>query len=188
MVGLAKGRISLSEWVDDFNVTFKREQNLIKQAISLDDIVMSVVHVGSTSIMEALSRPIIDILVTVPSIASVKPYLKKMAIVGYQIVPNKTFKDVLYFEKYNGDGLYSTLYLTKENSETAKKILSVKKYLSSHGNLLNELNEIKRKVIKKGASKEKMYNSKKYSFLKKIEKMARKDSEIKVQIKKPTFK
>lgn len=88
--------IYLEEYDEQWPAWFKAEAAQISQA--LDVPLRDVHHIGSTAVVGLSSKPIIDLLVTVPALATVDDYLDRLRPLGY------SFRDVkdagrIFYEK-----------------------------------------------------------------------------------------
>src|SRR5215472_10086277 len=79
---------------------FAEEAAALKAA--LGDLALSIEHVGSTSVPGLIAKPIIDIQVSVGSLASLKPFMHPMTRLGYTHLrdPDPVFeRSYPYFHK-----------------------------------------------------------------------------------------
>lgn len=170
IIGLPKDRVSFLQHTDDFDVAYKREENLIQDIFGSD--VVNVCHIGSTSIKGVDARPVIDILLVVKDVNKIASKLRKLNIIGYTFAESKFFKDGLFLEREVGELITHNLYIGNENSESVTDILNFKRYLDFHEIAIDEYNKIKGKLAQKYRDNCVKYNKKKVPFIKRTLKVA----------------
>ena len=75
-------RIQLAEYDPDWPAAFDREQTIIAQALGRG--IVELHHIGSTAIAGIAAKPLIDIMVTVPSLSPLESaYTAPLESIGY---------------------------------------------------------------------------------------------------------
>ena len=74
---------------------FQAEASRIQEA--LGPLALRVEHVGSTAVAGLVAKPVIDVQVTVPSVAFLSRYSKPLASIGYAFVSLGAFDAVYPF-------------------------------------------------------------------------------------------
>ena len=75
-------QVKLVPWKEEWNNTYLQEKERIKKALECAGIEAEIFHVGSTSIRDMISKPIIDILIC--PVLSPDECLKPLESLGYQ--------------------------------------------------------------------------------------------------------
>lgn len=111
----------------------------------VDDIAISIEHVGSTSVPGLAAKPIIDASVVVPDEERVKTAIQRLAQLGYVhrgnlgIEGREAFHPPPTMEKHH-------LYLCPQGSLGIKNHLAVRDYLRQHPRAAQEYGELKKKL------------------------------------------
>ena len=94
MIGLQRGRVALcehqNEWENIATETIKDIKNIF------GDNALDIQHIGSTSIYDIKSKPIIDIAVGVSSFEGLRDVLSRLEQKGYERRINRFSSDLLY--------------------------------------------------------------------------------------------
>ncbi len=153
-----------SSWRDDFNVI----SNLIKEA--LQELNISIEHVGSTSVSGLASKPIIDIDVVFyeeAEFGSIKGRLEKL---GYYHNGNQDIPDREVFKRSNSapkhtvlDFIKHHLYVCPVHSDELQRHILFRDYLMAH----NEA-RILYQTLKYEIAHESNQDRKKYAELKEL--------------------
>lgn len=129
------------KWVSDF-AAIKRE---IEGA--LDDLILRIEHVGSTSVKGLSAKPIIDIDVVMKDYSVFDEIVTRLAKIGYQyegdlgIRHREAFRyqDKLHLQKHH-------LYVCPQFSEELHRHITFRDYLRTHAEAVQEYSEIKEKA------------------------------------------
>jgi|AntAceMinimDraft_9_1070365.scaffolds.fasta_scaffold28725_1 GrpB-like predicted nucleotidyltransferase (UPF0157 family) len=153
------------EWVQKY----EKEKEIIKNI--LGDKVLSIEHIGSTSVKGMWAKPQIDILVIVELLKDVDDFKEEMEEAGY-IYEEK-------FEKYNeryftrdassGERLVS-IHIREKNNPQNTPLLYFRDYLRAHPEAAKEYSEVKRKAYEKGADRVEYIKEKRDVFKKLLKK------------------
>ena len=117
--------------------------------IVLGDLIISIEHVGSTSVVGLAAKPIIDIDVVIKDYSFFSDVIKRLNSIGYIHEGNLGIKDREAF-KYEGKKHLQThhLYVCPQNSEELKRHIIFRDYLRKHPDAVEYYSRIK----KEGAS------------------------------------
>jgi GrpB-like predicted nucleotidyltransferase (UPF0157 family) len=119
-------------------VRFRIESQLLH--VALVDLHPVVEHIGSTSIPGLAAKPVIDMLVGVPSLGTFEPYAERLAVYGYEYIPEyeRVLPDRRFFKRVvrgvrthhvhvvEKDGLYWKRYLKFRNNLRADAWLAAR--------------------------------------------------------------
>ena len=81
--GAEKRVIEIISYDDSWPIKYAEHENIIKETLS--NIIVSIEHIGSTSVPRLSAKPIIDILLVVKDSSNEDEYLNKMESAGYQL-------------------------------------------------------------------------------------------------------
>jgi GrpB-like predicted nucleotidyltransferase (UPF0157 family) len=81
--GVEKPRLELVGYDQRWPGMFRDQQDRIRSA--LVGVVITVKHIGSTSVPGLAAKPIIDVVVTVPDITAEEDYLTPLLMAGYEL-------------------------------------------------------------------------------------------------------
>lgn len=172
-MGLKKGSVRLEEYNDNWvNLYELEKQNLEKL---LDNIYLSIEHIGSTAIKGLKAKPIIDIAVGVKKLTDFErvknhfkdyPYSYKF---GYD-------NDEVLIRRHQEDLTTHLIHLMEIESDRYKNTIIFRNYLNSHKNDLKKYQKLKENLAIKYADNRPMYTSSKNEFIQSILKKAKKDS------------
>ena len=80
-MGLNKDKVELQEYTTKWHESYLEEEKVLKEV--LKDILLEIEHVGSTSIPNLKSKPIVDIGIAVKDLKEVEKYAKALEDAGY---------------------------------------------------------------------------------------------------------
>lgn len=110
---------------------FRAEASRIQQSLGL--LALRVEHVGSTAVPGLGAKPVIDIQVTVPSIAPASRYTELLASIGYTFVSLGEFDGVYpYFCKPTVWPSTHHIHLCQPGSDEERNHLAFRDYLREH--------------------------------------------------------
>lgn len=90
----------MSEYDVNWEEQFLYEKRSIQEVIG--HAILGIEHIGSTSIKGLKAKPIIDILLGVPSIEVVSELIEALRIIGYEYVPKPELMERRFLEKGYG--------------------------------------------------------------------------------------
>jgi GrpB-like predicted nucleotidyltransferase (UPF0157 family) len=130
-------------------------------------------HIGSTSIAGMVSKPIIDMMVSVPTIECATSLIPVLEADGYIYRPDGSLADRVYFNKRNEIGDTHHISLTTLNSIFWNEKITFRNCLQSKPKLAEEYLKLKRELSIKFANDRKSYTKGKEKFVYDIIDMAR---------------
>ncbi len=150
---------------------FQQESQLI--TVALGQNVVTIHHIGSTSIANIYAKPIIDMLVEVKDIHQVDDCNLAMKELNYEIMGEYGIPGRRFFYKLNtlGERKYH-LHIFKINSSEVERHLAFRDYLIVHPKEAQKYSELKRKFAQKYPYNIEKYMDGKHSFIKEIEGIA----------------
>jgi len=171
-IGLKRGTVELSPYDDAWPRLFEAEKQQI--LVALDGLIFELEHVGSTSVPGLAAKPLID---TIASMRSLSDYTKAIAplrALGYEFMPERVFKDRVFFPKGPRDNRTFHLSLVKENSEQWIDTLLFRDYLRDHPTERHEYQALKQKLALKFADNRQRYTEAKRGFISSVLELSRK--------------
>jgi GrpB-like predicted nucleotidyltransferase (UPF0157 family) len=173
MIGLKRGMVRLVKYNPRWKENFKLEAKKIKKILGKD--ALNIWHVGSTSIPGMPAKPIIDIIIAVPSLKTADKYAKQLKKIGYKLKKNdKKTKQRLFFTKGPEEKRTHYLHVGKTESAYVLDTVLFKDYLIKHKNAAKEYAKLKMELAEKYQNKREIYTKKKDEFIGGIIKKARK--------------
>ena len=177
MIGLKRGTVKLVKYNPKWEQGFRREAKKIKKVF--DKNVFDIQHVGSTAIPGILAKPIIDMVLIVPSLQKAKHYVKKLQAIDYELAKNDARKERLFFTKGSEQKRTYYLHVGEIGSDYAEDMILFRDYLRSHKDTAREYSKLKKQLGEKYQSTREIYTVKKEKLIKEIIKKAKKSLRIK---------
>ncbi|NGX48595.1 MAG: hypothetical protein K940chlam5_00183 [Candidatus Anoxychlamydiales bacterium] len=167
-----KDSVAISGYNSQWPLLYKEESKLILSV--LNGWIESIDHIGSTSIPNLASKPIIDILIGVKSLKDADRHcVERLESIGYQYI--KKYEEKIperrFFVKYKDGNRFVHIHLTEKNNDFWKRHIAFRDYLRKKPKIVKEYEELKRKLATFCESREE-YTFAKSAFIKTIEKKA----------------
>ncbi|HEV7449100.1 MAG TPA: GrpB family protein [Candidatus Paceibacterota bacterium] len=170
-LGLQRGTVKLSEHDSSWKDIFDAEKIELQKIF--EDSIIGVEHIGSTSIPGIKAKPILDLMVAIPSLDGWKEYENGLQKLGYQFRTDfrETQGNVL-FVKGPEDSRTHYLKLTELGSDFWVEHLLFRDFLISHPESRQEYEDIKTTLLETYKGDRKPYTEGKKAFIEKILKLA----------------
>ena len=146
---------------------FAGEAEAIRQV--LGDVLIGIEHVGSTSVPGLTSKPVIDIVVTVTSLAAGTAAIRALEALGYDCrgengIPGRLFfrKGAIEFKRTHH------LHLIEAGHEQWESMLAFRDYLRSHPGDARRYEELKRALAVKFRDNRSAYTNGKAEFVRAV--------------------
>ncbi|WP_297244450.1 GrpB family protein [uncultured Brachyspira sp.] len=155
---------------------YREEESKIKNIIN--DILISIHHIGSTSIENLKAKPIIDMLAVVDDINKVDRYNNDFANIGYKAMgENGIAKRRFFMKDYIDDNgtqkRFSHIHIFDINNKfDIERHLAFRDFLMANKNIAEEYVKIKLEALKNCNNDIELYCNYKDKFIKDIEKKA----------------
>jgi len=136
-------------------------------------------HIGSTAVANLAAKPVIDIMIGVPSLQLAdQHYLELIKSLGYTYVPEYEAQtpDRRYFRKKNDGIATHHIHLVEHNGPWWKRHIQFRNYLRAHPRAVQEYGDLKKNLAPKFSDTNE-YAKAKTEFIKKIEALAEKQEE-----------
>ncbi|MBI2410402.1 MAG: GrpB family protein [Candidatus Kerfeldbacteria bacterium] len=149
---------------------FQAEKKLLLKHLGNLDIH----HIGSTSIPGLSAKPVIDIVVLIPSLEDAQKYLLSLAELGYEYKPAQSSQERYFFVKGNPAQFHLSLAQPEKFSYWKRQVFFLD-YLREHPDALRQYEELKKDLIKKFPDAGPQYTEGKSEFIQYILLLAEKE-------------
>lgn len=122
---------------------FKNEAQALKEVLSAE--IISIDHIGSTSVPNLYAKPIIDILITVKDISKLDNYNNMLAEMRYEAMGENGISGRRYFQKGRDDRTHH-LHVYEKGNQHVHRHLAFKDYLINHPNEVEDYGQLKLKL------------------------------------------
>jgi len=150
---------------------FESEAQQVKQA--LGDNVVTIHHIGSTSIPYIYAKPIIDLLVEVQAIADVDRHNDNMIKLGYEVMGEYGIPGRRYFRKETASGTRTHhVHVFEVASPEVKRHLAFRDFMIAHPEYAQQYSELKRQLAAQHHDDIDSYMHGKHEFIQEMERQA----------------
>lgn len=149
------------EWTNMFN----NEKIVLAQI--LNDELISIHHIGSTSVPGLIAKPIIDILIVVKDINKINDYDAALELIGYEAKGENGIPNRRYFQK-GGDNRTHYLHIYELNDFNITRHIAFRDYLIAHPEQANRYADKKIELVRQNVTAIEAYIEGKDDLVKKI--------------------
>lgn len=149
---------------------YNEEKKLIKKILGKNLVLIE--HIGSTSVPNLKSKPIIDILVSVNSLVEVDLKQKEFESIGYEYMGEFGIKGRRYLRKGGDERTHQIHIFHKHDKNNLIRHIAFKYYLIKHPDIRDAYGELKESLAKKFPYDIDSYCDGKDAFIKKHEELA----------------
>lgn len=175
-MGLKVGEVKLEKWNSRWREDFEAEkQNLLK---FFGDAVMSIYHIGSTSVKGLDAKPIIDIAVGMNKLSDFEKVRGKFEETSQYSVKLDNAPDEILIRKGPEDNRTHFIHVMEQNSERLKSSIAFRNLLQNNPEARNEYLELKRELAKRFPHDRKSYTSGKDNFIQRKLQCSSKPTEV----------
>jgi GrpB-like predicted nucleotidyltransferase (UPF0157 family)/gluconate kinase len=157
--------VVVSEYDDDWPALFRQIAEPVRRA--LEDIVVAVEHVGSTSVRGLAAKPVIDVDVVVRSAEDVPVATELLRQLGYVYQGDKGIAGREAF-MWPPHAPRHHLYVVVANSEPHADHLQFRDYLRQHPEVAREYAELKRTLADQHSGDRERYTEAKAEFISRV--------------------
>ena len=161
-------KVKLSEYNPEWVQLFREEKERIAE--KLGNKIVTIEHIGSTSVSGLGAKPIVDILLGVRKISDADEFIPKMEELGYEY--RNHFENVMPYRRYFTKPEHYHVHTVEVTSEFWRRHLLFRDYLRAHDDKRNEYNKLKKELAEREWNDVNDYAYAKTDFIKKIEKDA----------------
>jgi GrpB-like predicted nucleotidyltransferase (UPF0157 family) len=150
-----------SEWPTQFHAI--REELLLVFA----PMVITIEHIGSTSVPGLAAKPVIDVLLGARSLAEIESKIKPLSDIGYSYVPKYEREIPMrrYFVKAQATSLRVHLHAVELNSRIWQEHLAFRDALRADANLRAQYQTLKLRLAEEFADDKSAYTTAKGPFI-----------------------
>lgn len=135
----------------------------------LQDEIINIYHIGSTSIENMSAKPIIDILIEVKDVNNINNYQNILVKNHYQCLGENGIEKRYYLEKYENDIEILHVHIFSYGNKEIRRHLNFRRYLLEHQDAFNQYLKIKTEAAKLFADHRSKYQMYKDEFCKEID-------------------
>lgn len=166
-MSLKVGTVVLEEYNSNWKEMYKKEEENLKNL--LQDNVIEIRHVGSTSIEGLSAKPVIDIMVTVRKLEDVENFKHLFTKeLGYDFRDDGGVKGEYLVRKGSEDARTHFIHIIEDKSERYENFVYFKEYLESHPEKIEEYRKLKEELSQKYSDDRKRYTNGKNEFIQNI--------------------
>ena len=166
-VGLKRGILEIMDYREDYAKIYEEEkENLLK---IYKDKISSIEHVGSTSIKNIKSKPIVDILVQTDDLEDFIKFTESNVEGDIYTVKKEPTLGGDYLIRKEEDGkVKAFIHVYKTGDMNGITSIMFRDYMNSHEDEKKHYEELKIELYKKYKNDRKQYTLGKYKYIKKI--------------------
>lgn len=165
-----KRKVEVVSYNPNWKKMYKEESEKVKNI--LNDIIIDIHHIGSTSIPGIKAKPVIDILVEVKNIEVVDRYNNKMKELGYEAMGEHGIPKRRFFRKRENKRTHH-IHIFQVGNEEIERHINFKEYLVAHPDKAREYSKLKEKLANKYTHDVENYINSKSDFIKEIDRKAK---------------
>ncbi|MEI5891958.1 GrpB family protein [Bacillus cereus] len=161
MLGLPYGKVFLVPWTEEWAIEFIKEKQFIEEQIG--EHIVTIHHIGSTSIPHLSAKPIIDIAIELEDYTDGLKCVKKLELLNY-----KYRKDVLPERYYLNKGEPRThqIHMYERGNKYLIEQLSFRDYLRNNATARMQYEQLKMRLSQANHNNKHKYAEEKTSFIK----------------------
>lgn len=166
-----KQRITIEEYNIKWDSEFYKLQLLINNVIN--ELVLSIEHVGSTAVKGLVSKPILDIDIVIEDYEIFPEVVKRLETIGYYHQAEWSFKGRETFDRKDAFIPWSEentvwmehhLYVCDKNSEELRRHIAFRDYLREHEDVAVEYGRLKEELARESKNRS-SYSEGKTAFI-----------------------
>ncbi|MGH0925140.1 GrpB family protein [Bacillus pacificus] len=155
-----KQRITIEEYNIKWESEFNKLQTLINDV--MEDSILSIEHVGSTSIKGLAAKPVLDIDIVIEDYGFFPKVVTKLEAIGYYHQAKWSYKGREAFGRKDAFVPWSEestvwmehhLYVCDKNSEELRKHIAFRDYLREHDDVAGEYGRLKEELARESKSR-----------------------------------
>lgn len=172
-MALKRGIVELKEYNEKWKSEYESEKKFLIE--KLGDEIIEIHHIGSTSIPELKAKPVIDILVVIPSLDDIENIENILKDYDYSNRGPQGVPDRCFFAKGPEDARTHYIHFTEPGSDTYYNQIYFKRYLIDHPEYIDKYCSLKKDLAEKYVDERPKYTQGKNNFIKEIIELAKKE-------------
>lgn len=163
-LGLERGTVRLAEHNEDWHRLFEEEEFRLSKAVN--GAAFEIEHIGSTAICGISAKPILDIMIGVPTYTSELSFRPQIESLGYEYKGEDGVPERHFF----GKGVPRTVHLNvvEKDGEFWSKHIAFREHLRNDRAAAVKYDLLKRSLAKRFASDRESYTNGKEEFVRQI--------------------
>ena len=164
---------------------FRIESQLLHVALS--ELKPAIEHIGSTAIPGLSAKPIIDMLVGVESLAAFESQAKRLAVYGYQYIPDyeRALPDRRFFKRVVNGVRTHHVHVVEKNGVYWKRYMKFRNSLRDDALLAARYADVKRRLAARHSFDRDAYTNGKTGFIEAVLAMPPRDSQSVAMLRPP---
>jgi len=128
-------------WVSEY----EQEKNRLVEA--LDDVIVGIHHIGSTSVKGLSAKPVIDIIIESDSLEKLDAVSSQFEDLGYEVMGEFGIMGRRYYRKGRGRRSHQ-IHAFRVGDPNIHRHIAFRDYLAAHPEIMREYQELKRRLVK----------------------------------------
>lgn len=165
-MGLKVGEVKLEPWTPEWGISFESEKARLLHFFS--DLNPDIQHVGSTSIKGLDAKPIIDILVGLPSLSDFENVRATFESLPDYSIKSDSDPDEILIRKGSEENRTHFIHVVSQASPRYDNMLKFRDILRSNPAVRQDYSELKHQLAEQYPHDREHYTSSKSSFITRI--------------------
>jgi GrpB-like predicted nucleotidyltransferase (UPF0157 family) len=158
--------ITIEGYNPNWSKQFENEKGKLKEILS--DKVISIEHIGSTSVEGLGAKPILDIAIGINDLEIVNEFIEPLKQLGYEFVYHKEFPERRFFRKEKWRAGTHHLHFYQFEGEHWNNQILFRNYLRNNPDVLIEYNQLKIDLARNYRFDREAYTENKAPFIQKV--------------------
>jgi len=167
--------ITIEIYNSNWSKQFEEEKVKLKEILA--DKVISIEHIGSTSIEGLGAKPILDIAIGVNDLEVVSEFIDPLKQIGYEFVYHKEFPERRFFRKGQWRAGTHHLHFYQFEGEHWNNQILFRNYLRNNPDVLKEYHQLKVDLAEKFRFDRVSYTENKSPFIQNVLQKAKKEKQ-----------
>ena len=163
IIGLQRKKVILFPYNTEWKKIYKKEEKLLISV--LENQVLDIQHIGSTSVPGVKAKPIIDIVIAVKRIKDVERLIKSVKKLGYEYKCEAGVKGRYFFVKGSEEKRTHYIHMVRLGGKQWKNLTYFREYLLENKENIKKYNELKENLAKEYKNDRDTYTKKKSLFI-----------------------
>jgi GrpB-like predicted nucleotidyltransferase (UPF0157 family) len=162
-IGLARGTVKIVPYQPGWRDLFLQEALLLRSVMG--PAVLAIEHIGSTSLEGMPAKPIIDLMVAVPSLEESKRWIARLAALTYEWRPDTGVPDRVLFAKGPRNKRTHHLSLAEQTSHFYRDKVLFRDFLRLNQEAFEKYRLLKQQLATEHAQDRAVYTKGKEAFV-----------------------
>ena len=174
-IGLARGTVRLVPYQPGWRDLFVQEALLLRSVMG--ESALDIEHIGSTALEGMPAKPIIDLMVAIPSLTEAQRWIPLLEGLTYEFRPEAGVPDRLFFAKGPRHHRTHHLSLAEPTSYFYRSKRLFLNFLRLHPDSFAEYRRLKEQLVTQHAQDRALYTKGKEAFVERILRLAEEANE-----------